>query len=299
LPFALTQIVGAPPPPPAAYITVLSLPNAAVSIDGASPQNTDAHGVLNAEVKPGPHAVSVNLNGYQPFNQSFNLKNGDHQNVPASLNPIPKVVVQNPQIGAFYATSQTIQAGQSTTLKWQTSNAGDVSIDNGVGSVGASGQRDVNPSGTTTYTLFAKGNGNPQQESLTITVTPKPTAPTPTPAPVTSTNSQPVDDSAGIRQAIATFEAAYNAHDVGRMQAIWTGMKPAQAKTFAGFFKDNPATSVTDSCPPSNLNISGDSATWTCSETNTFKVNGKMTPNNITIHFVFARHNGNWSIVGR
>ncbi len=299
VPFALTQMVGAPPPPPAAYITVLSLPGAQVSIDGAAGQNTDAHGVFNTEVKPGPHAVSVSLSGYQSFNQTFSLKNGDHQNVPASLNPIPKVVVQNAQIGAFYATSQTIQQGQSTTLKWQTSNANDVAIDNGIGSVSASGQRDVSPSTTTTYTLIARGNGNPQQEPLTITVTPKSVASTPTPAPVVNTAPQTVDQSALLQQVIGSFDAAYNAHDVGRMQAIWTSLKSAQAKTFAGFFKDNPATTVTDSCPPANLSISGDSATWTCSETNTFKVNGKMTPNSTTIHFTFARHNGNWTIVGR
>ena len=299
IPFALTQIVGAPPPPPAAYITVLSLPGAAVSIDGAPPQNTDTHGVLSAEVKPGQHAVSVSLNGYQPFNQSFNMKNGDHQNVPASLNPIPKVVVQNPQIGAFYATSQSIQQGQSTTLKWQTSNANDVSIDNGIGGVGGAGQRDVNPSTTTTYTLIAKGNGNPQQESLTITVTPKALVPTPTPAQVTPSAPQPVDQSAGIRQAVATFEAAWNSHDIGRVQAIWTGLKPAQAKGLSSFFKDNPATTVTDTCSPSNLSISGDTANWTCSETNTYKVNGKMTPTNNTVHFTFANRNGNWTIVGR
>jgi eukaryotic-like serine/threonine-protein kinase len=297
LPFALTQIVGAPPPPPAAYITVLSQPGAAVSIDGAQPQNTDPHGAFNKQVDPGQHAVSISLNGYQPFSQTYTLKNGDHLNVPVSLIPIPKV--QNPQIVSFYPTSQTIPQGQSTTLKWQTSNANDVSIDNGIGGVSASGQRDVNPSLTTTYTLIAKGNGNPQQESLTITVTPKPTITAPVPAPVTPAAPSPVDESAGIRQAIATFEAAYNAHDVGRMQAIWTGLTPKAAKTFAGFFKDNPATTVTDSCSPSNLSISGDTATWTCSETNTYKVNGKMTPNNSTVHFAFARHNGNWTIVSR
>jgi eukaryotic-like serine/threonine-protein kinase len=300
IPFALTQIVGAPPPPPASYITILSLPGAAVSIDGATPQNTDTHGVLSAEVKPGPHTVSVSLNGYQSFNQSFNLKNGDHQNVPASLNPTPKVVVQNPQIGAFYATSQTVQQGQPTTLKWQTSNANDISIDNGIGGVGASGQRDVNPSTTTTYTLIAKGNGNPQQESLTITVMAKqPSAPAPTPAPVAASAPQPVDESSVILQTVSSFDAAYNAHDMGRIQTIWTGLKSGQAKDLAGFFKGNPESHVADSCPAGALTISGDAANWTCTETSTFKADGKMVPHTLTIHFTFARRGGNWTIVGR
>jgi serine/threonine-protein kinase len=301
LPFTLTQIVGAPPPPPTAYIAIQSQPGATVTIDGAAQGTIDAHGVLDLQVKPGAHAVGVSLNGYQPYNANFTLKNGDRQSVAAALPAIVKQVVPPPQIAAFFATSQTIQQGQSTTLKWQTNNANDVSIDNGIGSVGAAGQRDVTPSATTTYTLVAKGTGNPQQEPITITVTPKAVAATPAPvvAPSAPSAAAPVDPSTLLQQVITNFGAAYNAHDVGRMQSIWTGMKPAQAKQFQGFFKDQPTSKVSDNCPASALNVSGDTASWSCTETSTYNSGGRMKSNVVPIHFTFARHGGNWTIVGR
>jgi hypothetical protein len=62
LPFSLTQIVGAPPPPPAAYIAIQSLPLATVAVDGAAAGSTDAHGVFDLQVKPGSHAIAIALN---------------------------------------------------------------------------------------------------------------------------------------------------------------------------------------------------------------------------------------------
>lgn len=301
LPFTLTQIVGAPPPPPAAYIAIQSQPLATVAIDGAAAGTTDAHGVFDLQVKPGSHAIAIALNGFQPATQTLNLSNGERQVVNIQLIPIVKAVVQPAQILALFASSQTIQQGQSTTLKWQTSNANDVSLDNGIGSVSASGQRDVNPAATTTYTLIAKGAGNPQQESLTITVTPKPSAPVAPPPTVTQQPSapQPVDQSALLQQTVDSFVSAYNAHDVGRMQAIWTGMKPGQAKQFQSFFKDQPSSRVSENCASAPPSISGDTATWTCTETSTFNSGGKMVPHSLTMHFTFARHGGAWTIAGR
>jgi serine/threonine-protein kinase len=298
VPFALNQIVGAPPPPPAAYITVLSLPGASVTIDGAPPQTTDTHGVLNAEVKPGQHSVNISLSGYQPVNQTFNLTNGQHQNFPASLTPIPKAVVQPPQITAFFATSQTIQQGDSTTLKWQTSNANDISINNGIGGVSASGQRDVNPSSTTTYTLVAKGNGNPQQESVTINVTPKPAAPAPV-QPQAPVVQQAADPSIEIKHTIDSFVAAYNSHNIGSVQQIWTGIKPGVAKSLADFFKNNPSASISDTCVAAGLTISGDTANWSCTEVSTFNAGSKTQSHTVTTHYTLAKKGGGWTIVSR
>jgi peptidoglycan-associated lipoprotein len=75
----------------------------------------------------------------------------------------------------------TIQAGESATLSWQTSNATDVSID-GVGAVQASGSQQVSPGASTTYHLMAKGAGGSQEASTRLTVTPPPPPPPPTPA---------------------------------------------------------------------------------------------------------------------
>ena len=73
----------------------------------------------------------------------------------------------------------SIQAGQSASLTWQTSNATDVTID-GIGAVQPNGSQSVAPTDSTTYHLTAKGAGGSQEASARITVTPPP-APPPTP----------------------------------------------------------------------------------------------------------------------
>jgi peptidoglycan-associated lipoprotein len=75
----------------------------------------------------------------------------------------------------------TIQAGGSASLTWQTSNATDVSID-GIGAVQASGTQQVSPSASTTYHLTAKGSGGTQDASTRLTVTQPPPPPPPTTA---------------------------------------------------------------------------------------------------------------------
>src|SRR5690349_3956730 len=55
------------------------------------------------------------------------------------------------------ASPESVDKGQSSTLTWQTSNATDISIDNGVGAVQANGSQQVSPTDSTTYTLTAKG----------------------------------------------------------------------------------------------------------------------------------------------
>jgi peptidoglycan-associated lipoprotein len=76
----------------------------------------------------------------------------------------------------------TIQAGQSASLTWQTSNATDVSID-GIGAVQPNGSQSVSPSESTTYHLTAKGTGGTQEATARLTVTqPPPPPPPPTPS---------------------------------------------------------------------------------------------------------------------
>ena len=76
----------------------------------------------------------------------------------------------------------SIQAGQSASLTWQTSNATDVSID-GIGAVQPNGSQSVSPSDSTTYHLTAKGTGGTQEATARLTVTqPPPPPPAPTPS---------------------------------------------------------------------------------------------------------------------
>src|SRR5579862_5259534 len=73
----------------------------------------------------------------------------------------------------------TIQAGGSASLTWQTSNATDVSID-GIGAVQPNGSQSVSPSDSTTYHLVAKGAGGTQEATARLTVTQAPPPPPPT-----------------------------------------------------------------------------------------------------------------------
>jgi peptidoglycan-associated lipoprotein len=79
------------------------------------------------------------------------------------------------------ANPDTINYGQSTTLTWQTTNATEVSIDNGVGTVQSNGSQQARPNESTTYTLTAKGEGGTQTATTRVTVnTPPPAPPAPT-----------------------------------------------------------------------------------------------------------------------
>jgi peptidoglycan-associated lipoprotein len=79
----------------------------------------------------------------------------------------------------------TIQAGQSASLTWQTSNATDVSID-GIGAVQPNGSQSVSPTDSMTYHLTAKGSGGSQEATARLTVT---QASPPPPPPTTPTGS--------------------------------------------------------------------------------------------------------------
>ena len=71
----------------------------------------------------------------------------------------------------------SITPGQSATLRWTTTNANDVSINTGIGTVTASGNRTVNPASTTTYTLTANGPTGSTSATATVTVAAPPPPP--------------------------------------------------------------------------------------------------------------------------
>ena len=87
---------------------------------------------------------------------------------------------------SFSANPTAIEKGQSSTLSWTTTNATNVSIDQGIGDVSTSGSRSVSPSVSTTYTLTAKGPGGTKEETARVTVT-SPPPPPPPPPPVSKT----------------------------------------------------------------------------------------------------------------
>jgi peptidoglycan-associated lipoprotein len=107
--------------------------------------------------------------------------------------PPPKVApppaeASKPTITQFEAEPATIEKGQSSTLRWAVSGqVSGISIGPGIGSVDASGNRQVFPSATTTYTLTASGPGGTSTSTATVTVTNPVAAPPPPPAAPTRT----------------------------------------------------------------------------------------------------------------
>lgn len=92
--------------------------------------------------------------------------------------PEPKVTLT--------AEQSALEIGQSTKLRWSTENAKIVTISE-LGEVPGSGERDVSPRASTTYTATALGDGGSATASARVTVTeppPPPRVDPPAPEPV-------------------------------------------------------------------------------------------------------------------
>jgi len=101
---------------------------------------------------------------------------------PAAAKPAPKAAT----INSFTADPATITRGGTSTLSWSVSDATSVTIDNGIGTVPASGNRSVSPNDNTTYRMTAKGEGGDAVAAVTVYVTAPPPPPPPPPAPKAS-----------------------------------------------------------------------------------------------------------------
>ena len=73
-------------------------------------------------------------------------------------------------IASFAATPSSISSGQSSTLSWSTKNTTSVTIDRGIGGVALSGNVQVQPTATTTYTLTASGAAGTVSGTTTVVV---------------------------------------------------------------------------------------------------------------------------------
>jgi peptidoglycan-associated lipoprotein len=107
---------------------------------------------------------------------------------PAALvteNPVPAPARAPLPTITLAASQSAIPSGTSTTLRWSATNADGVSIDNGIGSVGANGTREVAPTASVTYTARATGAGGTAVASARVTVNPAGTATPPPPVPTT------------------------------------------------------------------------------------------------------------------
>jgi outer membrane protein OmpA-like peptidoglycan-associated protein len=85
--------------------------------------------------------------------------------VEVAAGPLPSIL--------FSANPETVQAGQPVTLKWQVTNATEVSIE-GIGNVSYKGSKQVKPTESTVFTLTAVGDGGTQTETAEVEVTAAP-----------------------------------------------------------------------------------------------------------------------------
>jgi peptidoglycan-associated lipoprotein len=134
----------------------------------------------------------------------------------------------------FSAEPSSIERGQSAILRWSVSNATDISIDNGVGTVPASGNRRVIPSDTTTYTLRAAGPGGNITATATVTVT----APAPPPPPP-STNKGTLES-----RIQSDLQDAYFDYDSNNIRGDARTALTADAEALKRIFADFPNATI-------------------------------------------------------
>ena len=79
----------------------------------------------------------------------------------------------------------SIEIGQTAYLSWTSTNATDVSISNGIGTVAATGRQAVSPTESTTYTLTANGPNGSTTAVARLTIASAP----PPPQPITRTSN--------------------------------------------------------------------------------------------------------------
>jgi len=115
--------------------------------------------------------------------------------------PPPKA----PAVGQFSAEPSSIERGQAATLRWTVTDATSVTIEPGLGTVQALGNRQVFPSNTTTYRLTATGPGGNASASATVNVT-VPPPPPPAPPPPKTTFTQMLERS--VSDALFDYDSS-------------------------------------------------------------------------------------------
>ena len=96
---------------------------------------------------------------------------GCHHSQPVAKVPTtpPAVAAPAAPVANITATPETVDQGQPVELSWNTRNASTVTIE-GLGTVAASGSKQVTPSASTTYHLVAKGDGGSADANARVTV---------------------------------------------------------------------------------------------------------------------------------
>jgi OmpA family/PEGA domain len=121
--------------------------------------------------------VSINVGKNTQVSTDWSKRQADLQ----KKSPLPRfhagiasaTVVIAPVRAVVTNATANINCSQNTDLAWQTTDAVDVTIDNGVGAVDLNGSKSVSPRATTTYTLTASGPGGIVTGTETVNVNTK------------------------------------------------------------------------------------------------------------------------------
>jgi len=96
---------------------------------------------------------------------------GCHKKAVVAQTPPPPPPPAPTPTASIAVDPTAINPGQSARLTWRTTNATETSI-SGVGTVAVNGSQAVSPTGSTTYTLTAKGPGGSVEATARVTVNP-------------------------------------------------------------------------------------------------------------------------------
>ncbi|HEY7391257.1 MAG TPA: peptidoglycan-associated lipoprotein Pal, partial [Bryobacteraceae bacterium] len=141
-----------------------------------------------------------------------------------------------PSIAQFAAEPSSIQRGQSSTLRWQVNGqTTNISINQGIGVVQATGNSRVTPTDPTTYTLTATGPGGTTTATATVSVTaPPPPLPPPPPPPPTVT----------LEDRLREVQDAYFDYDKSDIRGDARDVLTKDADALKSILKDFPNASI-------------------------------------------------------
>lgn len=124
-----------------------------------------------------------------------------------AVEPVPQKPVTPPSPAptiSLSAQPNTIMKGQSTALSWKSSNATTVELDNGIGTVAASGKVTLVPSSSITYTAKATGAGGSAVASTRVSVE----------IPVTVPKMPPLSDREFFEKRIQDLFFGYDQYNI-------------------------------------------------------------------------------------
>ncbi len=152
---ASTTVTVSPPPPPTVNIGA----NPAIIETGQSSILTwSSTNATNATIDNGIGIVPVNgsITSHPSQTTTYTITVTGLGGT-ATASTIVTVVNPNVPKATISANPALVEAGQSSTLTWNSTNATSASIDNGIGTVPVNGTIAISPSQTTTYTITTVG----------------------------------------------------------------------------------------------------------------------------------------------